>query len=227
MPSVQNRNQHSEPKVSFNCGHPFTRSNQKPDNRATVTVRCRECQRARQRESWARSHVETTGRSRTIESGIFPCGHKRSEANSVTSKTHSNRCRECNNAARKARRAGLPWVPPRAPIRASLDGLPIAGSDLAKKNPLDGLKMNIEQSRASDTLAYAIDDSGQRSPCESDPARWMDYDERTPPSREEAALMCVGCPFFEQCSEFADVLKPDAGVWAGRVWIDGKPEYAV
>lgn len=93
-----------------------------------------------------------------------------------------------------------------------------------KKNKLDYLKLTPIQSEASDKLNYALDDSGKRTACRIDPAPYMDYDERTPPSAVEAAKLCAGCDVIEQCLAFAKVLKPKTGVWGGTVFIDGKPQ---
>lgn len=53
----------------------------------------------------------------------------------------------------------------------------------------------------------------------------MDYDERTPPNRFAARALCTTegkmCDVWEQCEAFAEALKPDLGVWAGRVYVDG------
>lgn len=220
-------NQYSPPETAFNCGHPFVNENRKPDSAGGVASRCRMCHRIRQNEYYARKKDVNYDASEYAQKTLFPCGHRRSKSNSIATKTRLVRCRECHNSRRRAKKAGLPWVRPIPEQRASIGGLPILGSDLAKKNPLDGLKMNIEQSKASDTLAYAIEDSGLRPQCESDPARWDGYDEDNPPTMEEAAAMCEGCPFANQCDAFAELLQPDGGVWGGKVWLDGKKLHVV
>jgi len=94
--------------------------------------------------------------------------------------------------------------------------------DLAKNNPLAYLKLNPEQSKASDSLNFASDKT--RPKCDDEPEAYIDYDERTPPTAVEAAIMCGGCKVMAQCNAFAMTLKPSTGVWAGRVWLDGKPQ---
>jgi len=57
----------------------------------------------------------------------------------------------------------------------------------------------------------------------------MDYDERTPPSKQEADLMCrtTGrmCPVAEQCLKLGLSIEADHGVWGGKVLVDGKQYY--
>lgn len=54
----------------------------------------------------------------------------------------------------------------------------------------------------------------------------IDYDERTPPSEEQADLMCrssgVMCPLAEMCLSLGLELEAPVGVWGGRVLVDGK-----
>lgn len=57
----------------------------------------------------------------------------------------------------------------------------------------------------------------------------VDYDERTPPTEDEAALMCKttgrSCPLLEQCLKLGLALEADQGVWGGRVLVDGRDYY--
>lgn len=57
----------------------------------------------------------------------------------------------------------------------------------------------------------------------------VDYDERTPPTKEEADLMCrtsgVLCPIASLCFEYGVALQAPVGVWGGQVLVDGKPYY--
>lgn len=54
----------------------------------------------------------------------------------------------------------------------------------------------------------------------------MDYDERTPPTRAEAELMCRTsgrkCPLAAQCLKLGLALEADHGVWGGKTLVDGK-----
>ena len=54
----------------------------------------------------------------------------------------------------------------------------------------------------------------------------IDYDERTPPSKAEASLMCrtngVQCPIAASCLKLGQSIKADRGIWGGRVMVDGK-----
>ncbi len=54
----------------------------------------------------------------------------------------------------------------------------------------------------------------------------MDYDERVPPTAEEADLMCrtggMKCPIAEQCLALGLALKAESGVWGGKVLVDGE-----
>lgn len=52
--------------------------------------------------------------------------------------------------------------------------------------------------------------------------RYTDYEDDEAPSKVQAALMCAGCPLFDQCGEFALKIRPTHGVWAGKVWVYGK-----
>lgn len=39
-----------------------------------------------------------------------------------------------------------------------------------------------------------------------------------------AASTCTDCPVFDQCARLAELLRPDAGVWAGRLHSPEHPE---
>lgn len=57
----------------------------------------------------------------------------------------------------------------------------------------------------------------------------MDYDERTPPTEEEAALLCTTsgrmCPLAATCLSMGLALGSDHGVWGGRTLVDGRDYY--
>jgi hypothetical protein len=102
------------------------------------------------------------------------------------------------------------------------------GIIMAKKNSLDGFKLTPTQAVVSDDFAYAVADSAEagtnlRPLCEDNPGPYMDYKENHEPSIVDAMLACRGCPFFEECDKLALELKPVTGIWAGRVWQNGKP----
>lgn len=54
----------------------------------------------------------------------------------------------------------------------------------------------------------------------------MDYDERIPPTEEDADRMCrtagVMCPIAQQCLALGLALRAPSGVWGGRVLVDGE-----
>lgn len=56
-----------------------------------------------------------------------------------------------------------------------------------------------------------------------------DYDERTPPTQEEARLMCSTsgqiCPVADKCYKLGIALEAPVGVWGGEVLVDGKNYY--
>ena len=51
----------------------------------------------------------------------------------------------------------------------------------------------------------------------------MDYDERIPPSEEDARRMCLDCPVIRECFMLATTLRPTTGVWGGVTWLEGRP----
>ena len=61
--------------------------------------------------------------------------------------------------------------------------------------------------------------------------RWDDFAPRggtnSGPTRLRtriAADRCAECPVFDQCERLADLLQPEAGVWAGRLHTPKHPE---
>jgi hypothetical protein len=57
----------------------------------------------------------------------------------------------------------------------------------------------------------------------------MDYDERIPPTEEQADLLCrtegIMCPLAAYCNRAGMALEAPVGVWGGRVLVDGKDYY--
>lgn len=39
-----------------------------------------------------------------------------------------------------------------------------------------------------------------------------------------AAATCANCPVLDQCARLAEIVQPDAGVWAGRLHTPQHPE---
>jgi hypothetical protein len=95
---------------------------------------------------------------------------------------------------------------------------------LKKKSKLDYLKLTPAQSEASDRVNFAVDRKNVAPPCRKNPAPYMDYDERTPPSAADAAKLCADCPFIQECLALGLALKAPTGVWGGTVFVDGKPQ---
>lgn len=61
----------------------------------------------------------------------------------------------------------------------------------------------------------------KRVPCLNKPDEWIDYPEDDPPSKEEAAGMCFGCPLRMQCLQVARETGATYGVWGGEVFTNG------
>ena len=61
---------------------------------------------------------------------------------------------------------------------------------------------------------------GQSLKCAGKPELYVDYD--IPPSAEQAAALCEGCPIAELCLEYALVTKQAWGVWGGHIIVAGK-----
>lgn len=164
-------------------------------------------------------HHQGKGNPRNGKGNRTHCihGHEFNEENTRWRKDGARECRACrrkDEAGRQVRRARDKLA--RTVKREEAE-------ELANKSKLDYLKLTPEQSEAERMLGFAIEDTGP-TPCYKKPELYQDYDERVPPSMVEAAKLCIGCNVFEQCEAFAQALKPKNGVWAGRVWIDGKPE---
>lgn len=107
---------------------------------------------------------------------------------------------------------------------------------LAKKNPLEYLKLNPEQAATSDALNFALDKQKSKMACqkpvriihptsgkEVDSFPFIDIDERVPYSAEQAEAMCADCPVLKQCNPYAKALRPPVGVLGGISWVDRKP----
>lgn len=158
----------------------------------------------------------------------------------------SRRCRACNRA--KKRKSSTPEYREKkrqqdrlrhARARLSPEEFAVwEAEELAKKkNPLEYLKLNPDQSAASDELNYAFDRLKSKTACQKPvmkmhPTRgvevetfpFIDIDEREPYTAAQAEEMCADCPVLKQCRPYAEVLKPPVGVLGGLSWVDGKPQ---
>lgn len=61
-----------------------------------------------------------------------------------------------------------------------------------------------------------------RAKCHNNPGPYMDWDERNPPTAEEAAKLCSGCPLMRACANAQKAAREPFGIWGGRVIIDGR-----
>lgn len=58
-----------------------------------------------------------------------------------------------------------------------------------------------------------------RTNCEGRPHEFTDYDVLgETPTPEQARQMCMGCPLYFLCREYAQTTRPEHGVWGGEVW---------
>lgn len=88
---------------------------------------------------------------------------------------------------------------------------------------LNYLKLAKRADRASSTLQKAIDERGAK--CLDNPAPYVDYDDENPPTKDEAYELCRGCPVLIECARFANVYRPEVGIWGGEVYESGKILY--
>lgn len=56
--------------------------------------------------------------------------------------------------------------------------------------------------------------------CSDRPDEYVDYDEDSIPSEEEAAAMCAPCPLRDLCLDNARRTQPGWGVWGGVAWVE-------
>lgn len=124
-------------------------------------------------------------------------------------------CLQCSSGKRKADKPETRTVRERYKDITELDG--VAGSNYTG---LNYLKLNKRSQRAWEPLEKAFDRT--RSLCHENPGPYIDYDEGRPPTRDEAYMLCEGCPMLVECARFASAYKPIIGVWGGEVWENGK-----
>lgn len=107
---------------------------------------------------------------------------------------------------------------------------------------IDYLYLTAPEKRAVEALDDAIDDLPPltRLRCRTPEIKeengrqiihfpHMDFDERTPPTENEADLMCKTsgrmCPVAATCLKLGLAIEADHGVWGGRVLVDGEDYY--
>jgi hypothetical protein len=75
---------------------------------------------------------------------------------------------------------------------------------------------------------YGDGDSDRVPACRNHPMRdvwWFNDDVHSAAGRaatSAAARVCVACPVLAECGQFAEALRPRAGVWAGRLWVQDR-----
>lgn len=78
------------------------------------------------------------------------------------------------------------------------------------------LYLTAEQAEAEEAFTEAwAEDPGN---CADNPGPWADYPHHNPPGKLESRYMCSGCPLLKVCDDYAKVLKPTHGVWAGKLY---------
>lgn len=152
-----------------------------------------------------------------LEVDTYACGHVKSEENTTYSAAKGKRyprCLTCNNARSRERQEKK---------RRANGVMTVEEARMAKKSKTastDHLKLPPAAIKAEHILHLAYEDA--RGNCDDRPEAWIDYDEDNPPQRSVARAMCADCPLFQQCGEYAAKIKPAIGVWAGKIYQDGK-----
>lgn len=54
--------------------------------------------------------------------------------------------------------------------------------------------------------------------CDDKEDRYADYPDEAIPTDGQAKMWCTGCPFFKECTTYAELEKPKWGVYGGRVY---------
>lgn len=88
---------------------------------------------------------------------------------------------------------------------------------------LSYLKMAKRAEKAAESLYSAMERTEPN--CADNPGPYVDYDEDNPPTKNQAYLMCAFCPVLVECARFANVYRPEIGVWGGEVYQAGKVLY--
>jgi hypothetical protein len=119
-----------------------------------------------------------------------------------------------NSNSEKRRRAAQRRAAERA------DQLIEAGKE---EQALNYLRLSKRAERAAEALQHSM--AKQDPNCANNPGPYIDYDEENPPSKQQAYIMCNGCPMLAECARFATAYKPEIGVWGGEVYKGGLPLY--
>lgn len=119
-----------------------------------------------------------------------------------------------NNNPEKKRRAAQRRAAERA------DELILKGKE---ENALNYLRLTKRAERAAGALQHSMESTDPL--CADNPGPYIDYDEEFPPTKQEAYMMCNGCPMLAECARFATAYKPEIGVWGGEVYKGGLPLY--
>lgn len=64
---------------------------------------------------------------------------------------------------------------------------------------------------------------GDRPSCHGLTEAFVDFDSKPPSGEdlEQLVEICIECPFMQICGEYAKIIKPEMGVWAGKRWSRG------
>lgn len=148
------------------------------------------------------------------EDGIDRCrnGHRWTEEDTIyesggAGKPRRRRCRKCvrDKARRRNRRRELDELAGLGRVGRALRHVP---EEIERPGAYDMRK----------SFDAALDEVTNRN-CYGNEEQWVDYSEEQIPSRQQAMLMCTGCPLFDICRDYANETTPGWGVWGGEVWI--------
>jgi hypothetical protein len=91
-----------------------------------------------------------------------------------------------------------------------------------RSNSIITALVNVDMNKRSRDSMQAMVSSPNWSKglCANKPEKYFDYDEE--PTREEAYLLCNGCPLLVECARFANANGPERGVWGGQIWKNGR-----
>ena len=208
-------------------GHEIIGSNiQKYMSRGRENVRCATCNQPPKQvarkpgDTCKHGHLmegENLGiRKNNAGNQVFFCKSCRKDQLQRWSRTPAGRVAnsKSNSNPEKKRRAQQRRQAERA------DELILKGKE---ENALNYLRLNKRSERAAESLQNAMDANDPN--CAGNPGPYIDYDEEYPPTKQEAYIMCNGCPMLIECARFANTYRPEIGVWGGEVYKGGLPLY--